>query len=171
MAAPKLVLVNETISELKALLKSTKPIFVPRLRMLIEIKKHETAGISKRDLADLVGVNHNSIQSWRSIYSNGGIKALISHRKTGYKKSIFTKEEHLAIKEKLHNPENGIRGYKELLQWVEKELGKDCKYNTLLKYCTKNFGSSIKVARKSHVKKDEEAVNSFKKTSKITVKT
>jgi len=171
MAAPKLVSVNESISELKAFMKSSKPFFVPRIRMLIEIKKHESTGISKRDLADLVGVNHNSIQSWRSIYSKGGIKSLLSHRKTGYKKSIFTKEEHQAIKEKLHDPENGIRGYKELLQWVENQLGKDCKYNTLLKYCTRNFGSSIKVARKSHIKKDEEAVDSFKKTSKTTAKT
>ena len=34
----------------------------------------------------------------------------------------------------------------------------------MLKYCMRNFGSSVKVARKSHVKKDEQAVNAFKKT-------
>ncbi|MFM7853175.1 MAG: hypothetical protein ACKO96_14945, partial [Flammeovirgaceae bacterium] len=39
------------------------------------------------------------------------------------------------------------------------------KYNTLLKYANREFGASVKVARKSHVKKDLEAVSSFKKTS------
>ncbi len=29
----------------------------------------------------------------------------------------------------------------------------------------KNFGSRVKVARKSHINKDEEAVNALKKTS------
>ena len=63
---------------------------------------------------------------------------------------------------KLNDPKNGIRGYSELLEWVKEELGKDMKYITLVKYTEFHFGSKIKVARKSHVKKDEEAVASFK---------
>ncbi len=39
------------------------------------------------------------------------------------------------------------------------------KYITLVKYTKRHFGTKIKVARKSHVKKDEEAVATFKKTS------
>ncbi len=66
---------------------------------------------------------------------------------------------------KLKDPKNGIRGYTELLEWVRKELFKDMKYITLVKYTQRHFGSKIKVARKSHVKKDEEAVAAFKKTS------
>jgi hypothetical protein len=38
------------------------------------------------------------------------------------------------------------------------------KYITLLKYAERHFGSKIKVARKSHVKKDDLRVESFKKT-------
>jgi transposase len=52
-----------------------------------------------------------------------------------------------------------------LQQWIEKEFNKEVKYNTILKYAMRNFGSSVKVARKSHVKKDELAVESFKKDS------
>jgi hypothetical protein len=64
----------------------------------------------------------------------------------------------------LNNPKNGIRGYTELLEWVNSELSKDMKYITLLKYAERHFGSKIKVARKSHVKKDDLRVESFKKT-------
>jgi len=39
------------------------------------------------------------------------------------------------------------------------------KYITLVKYTERHFGSKIKVARKSHVKKDDLQVESFKKTS------
>ena len=83
----------------------------------------------------------------------------------GFKKSVVSKEEHDKIANKLNDPKNGIRGYIELLDWVNKELSKDMKYITLVKYTERHFGSKIKVARKSHVKKDEEAVATFKKTS------
>ena len=58
-----------------------------------------------------------------------------------------------------------MRGYVELLDWVESTFKKEIKYNTLLKYTNREFGASVKVARKSHVKKDPEAVAAFKKTS------
>ena len=56
-------------------------------------------------------------------------------------------------------------GYVELLDWVENTFKKQIKYNTLLKYANREFGASVKVARKSHVNKDIEVVSTFKKTS------
>lgn len=134
------------------------------------MKKAEKTGISKRDLAAAAGVNHNSAQTWRSLYSKGGIKAICSHKRKGFKKSVFNKEEHDAIEKKLNDPKNGLSGYTALLDWVEKKFKKEVKYNTLLKYSIKNFGSKVKVARKSHINKDEQSVNSFKKTSVKPVK-
>lgn len=151
------------------MLKKAKPIFIPRIRMLIELKKSEQEGISKRALAELIGVNHNSIQTWRTEYQKNGIKGLLSHGRTGFKPSVFSTEEQKFIEKKLTDPTSGLRGYSELLQWIEKEFNNPVKYNTLLKHCRRNYDSRVKVARKSHVKKDEQAVNAFKKTSHITV--
>jgi len=164
MAAPKIIKVKESNAELKAFLKKSSNLIVPRLRMLIELKNHEESGISKRDLATLIGVNHNSIQTWRTMYEQGGLTYLCSHRKTGFRPSVFTKDEHNAIEAKLKDPMNGLRGYTELLTWIEQEFGKGVKYNTLLKYCIRKFGSRVKVARKSHVNKDDQAAEAFKKT-------
>ena len=164
MALPKQLVVKETLRELKSLLKKATPLIAPRLRALIEIKNNEKTGISKRDLAKLVGVDPNSIQTWRTLYSKGGIKAIQKHGKTGNRPSVFSKEEHQAIEVKLKNPTNGLRGYAELLTWVEHEFKKQVKYNPLMNYSIKNFGSKIKVARKSHINKDIEAVATFKKT-------
>lgn len=66
----------------------------------------------------------------------------------GFKKSVLSKEEHKKIELKLNDPKNGIRGYTELLGWVNKELSKDIKYITLLKYTQHHFGSKIIVAVK-----------------------
>jgi len=163
MAQPKIITVKETFSELKALLKKASPLIAPRIRTIIEIKKYEKEGISRRVLASIIGVDPNSIQTWRTLYCVGGIEAILKHNKKGFKASVFTKEEHLSIEKKLKDPKNGLRGYVELLDWVEKEFNKHIKYNTLLKYSIKNFGSKVKVARKSHINKDEEAVKTFKK--------
>lgn len=166
MALPFQITVQQTIPELRKLQRQHGELIGKRLLMLIEIKKHEKTGISKRELSRLTGINHNSIVKWRRLYNLSGIEPLLKHgRVGGFKKSVISKEEHNKIAQKLNDPKNGIRGYRELLEWVNKELSKDMKYITLVKYAERHFGSKIKVARKSHVKKDEEAVATFKKTS------
>lgn len=166
MAHPFQINVTQSISELRRLQRKSGPLIAKRLLMLIEIKRHEKTGISKRELSKITGINHNSIVKWRNIYKKEGIEPLLTHgRIGGFKKSVISKEEHAKIEKKLNDPKNGIRGYTELLEWVKKELGKDMKYITLLKYAQRHFGSKIKVARKSHVKKDDALVDTFKKTS------
>ncbi len=166
MALPFQITVKQTIQELRRLQRTNGELIAKRLLMLIEIKKHEKTGISKRALSRITGINHNSIVKWRKLYNLSGIEPLLKHgRVGGFKKSVISKEEHRKIEMKLNDPKNGIRGYTELLEWVNKELSKDMKYITLVKYTERHFGSKIKVARKSHVKKDQEAVATFKKTS------
>lgn len=160
--------VKETMSQLKVELKKAKPMFVPRIKMLIEMKKAGDAGISKRSLMELVGTGSQSIHNWRTMYKNGGLDLLLSHNRRGFKPSVFTKEERQQLQDVLENPTNYINGYVELNEWVKTEFNKEIKYNTLLKYCVRNFKSKVKVARKSHIKKDKEAVEAFKKTSVVS---
>ena len=172
MAHPFQITVKQTVAELRKLQRTCGELISKRLLMLIEIKKHEKTGISKRELSRITGINHNSIVKWRKLYTVSGIEPLLKHgRVGGFKKSVVSKEEHNKIAMKLNDPKNGIRGYTELLEWVNKELSKDMKYITLVKYAERHFGSKIKVARKSHVKKDQEAVATFKKTSLKNVRT
>lgn len=169
MALPKQVIVKESVKELNQLLKACKPLFVPRLRMLQVMKQSEVC-LSKNALAELVGANHNSIQKWRQMYLKGGLEGLLAHKTTASPPFMFTKEEQERIYKKLADPKGGIRGYKELLAWVEEELGKKVKYNSLMVFCRNQFGTKIKVARKSHIKKDDKAVATFKKTLVVSAK-
>ena len=164
MSSPKQIIIKESLAQLRKLQKDSIPMIATRIRVLIEFKKNEQTGISKRVVAGTVGVNHNSVQAWRALYEKAGIEALLNHDRKEGRPSSITADEHKLIEKKLHDPKNGLRGYVELLNWVEAEFNKTIKYNTLLKYSMRHFGSKVKVARKSHVKKDEEAVITFKKT-------
>ena len=170
MASPKQLHISESISELRKLQKASIPMIANRIKAIIEFKKHEKTGISKRAVADNIGVNHNSVQTWRKMYGHGGIEAILHYQKQSGRPSEISRAEHTQIEKKLKDPKNGLRGYVELLGWMETEFNKTFKYNTVLKYAYRHFQSKVKVARKSHVKKDEEAVAGFKKTLVKTVK-
>ena len=159
--------IKETLKELRSQLKMASLMIQPRIKMLIAMKQAGDKGISKRELMDSVGASSQSIHNWRTAYKQGGLEALVHNGRKGKagKPSIFTKEEHNKIEQKLKDPKNGLAGYVELQEWVAQEFQKEVKYNTILKYAARHFGSKVKVARKSHVKKDNEAVMTFKKTS------
>lgn len=169
MANALKILVKETLPDLKKLLKNSPGHHSPKLKMLIIIKQSEI-DLTKNELADQVGVNHNSIQSWRQKYLLGGIKALLTDGRIGFKPSVISKEAHEQIRIKLHNPQGAFTSFKDLQQWVDTHFVKGINYNSLRHYVKRHFGAKLKVARKSHVKKDKEAGQVFKKTSGRSVK-
>ena len=165
MSAPKLFSIKESESEIKKLIKSSTPFISKRFQALLVFKQHEKTGISKREVADEIGVNHNSIQTWRSAYISGGVEQLKHHLNTGYKPCLITASQEVVLKNKLEDPNNGIIGFVELLDWFNTTFDADIKYKTFHGIVVRKFEAKIKVARKVHVKKDEQAVEAFKKTS------
>ena len=65
MALPLKITISESIEQLRTLQRKNGELINKRLKVLIEIKKHEKTGISKRQLSDITGINHNSIVKWR----------------------------------------------------------------------------------------------------------
>ena len=164
MSAPKIFPIQESLSEIKKLMKGASPMIFKRLQALLAFKKSEFTGISKRLIATELGVNHNSIQTWRRIYIEGGIEQLMGHSKTGFKPCTITKEQEEAIKEQMNNPENGFAGFVELLDWFDTKFETTTNYKTFHGFVVRKFNAKVKVARKVHIKKDVEAVATFKKT-------
>ncbi len=92
MALPFQLTVKETIVALRKLQRTNKDLISKRLHMLIEIKKHEKTGISKRELSRITGINHNSIVKWRKLYKLSGIEPLLKHgRVGGVRKALLVK--------------------------------------------------------------------------------
>lgn len=165
MSAPKTFIIKESEKDIRLRMKKSIPMLSKRLHALLIFKQHEKEGISKREVAEQTGVNHNSIQTWRAAYIEGGIKQLLSHQKAGYKPSVITAEQDTALKEHLHKPDNGTVGFVELLGWFNKRFNSRVNYKTLHGYVTRNYKAKIKTARKTHIKKDAAAGEAFKKTS------
>ena len=165
MSAPKSFRIKESENAIKKLIKSSNVMIGKRLHALLVFKRHEASGISKREVADDIGVDHNSVQTWRTSYIDGGIKALMSHSKTGFKPSKINKKQEKVLKGKLSDASNGIVGFNELLDWFNTSFKTDINYKTFHGFVVRKFQAKIKVARKSHIKKDHAAVEAFKKTS------
>lgn len=165
MATPKNFQIKESASQIKRMMQTAHPMIRKRLQALLVFKQHENEGISKREVALQIGVNHNSVQTWRKAYIDGGISSLISHSKKCNVISVISKEQELIIREQLHNPNNGFVGFTEFLQWFNQSQNTDIKYKTFHAFLVRKFNAKVKVARKSHVKKDQQAVEDFKKTS------
>lgn len=166
MSKPTVIKVKESIKEIKSLQRKHGALISKRLQILLVIKQNEQLSLSKRELSMQTGINHNTILKWRNVYNQQGIGPFLVHgRIGGFKPSVISPTEHKKIEAILNNPKNNIRGYKELLEWVNEEFSKDLIYITLVKYVERHFKTKIKVARKSHVKKDPAMVEAFKKTS------
>ena len=165
MSAPKLFIIKETESEIEKQIKSSTRIISKRFQALLVFKHYENLGVSKRQVADEIGVNHNSIQTWRSAYISGGIQQLKAHANIGYKPLFINANQEKALEQKLNDPNNGVVRFVELLDWYNKSFNSEIKYKTFHGLVVRKFNIKIKEARKIHVKKDVEAVEAFKKTS------
>ena len=166
MAFPKRFAIKEDMVTLrKALGRSGSEMISKRIRALILFKVHEETGISKAEVAARIGMDPGSAVQWRNAYIKGGLAGMLAHGKKGNRPSVIEPHQREALREKLHDPRNGLRGYTELVAWFNAHFGTEVKYKTLNQFVNRNFGASCKVARKSHVKKDAQAVETFKKTS------
>src|ERR1017187_2442551 len=164
MANALTVTIKEPMAKLKALLKLQPLHLKSRVQMLIIMKKSDRP-LGKNDLALQLGVNHNSIQTWRKSYMDGGINQLLKYKRTSNMKPLINSLLKKKIESKLNNPTQGFRSYKEMHDWIKENFLPEIHYQTVNKYVKRTFGAKLKVARKSHINKNPEAIKSFKKNS------
>lgn len=169
MAHSKTIVVKETLKELRAELKKAPSHFVLKIRMLIEIKQSELS-YSKNELAGLIGVNHNSIQAWRTTYINEGLSGLLKDGRIGFKKPLLSTSSYKKIEKLLLSEQAHFTSYKQLHHWVDANLQKGINYNSLRHFVKRVFGAKLKVARKSHINKSVNDGILFKKTLRKNVK-
>lgn len=157
----KTLSIKESTLDLKRLQKQQPSYLSIRLQMLLLMKTKSVH--SKRGLSDSLGVSANTIQSWKTMYDIGGLIGLLDYKRGGNKLSVIAGSNEKKILSKLSDPHNAPGSFKELQQWVDENLIKGINYHTLNKFVKRKYNAKIKVARKSHVSKDEQAVSAFKK--------
>lgn len=157
--------IAESLLQLKKLLPKEQSITNrSRIKMLILIKDKEA--IYTKDLVPRLKHCRKTIYNCLKLYRDGGLESLLSSNRGGNNTPLIEQRTKQALAAKLSDPSTQITSYTELLDWVQQHYQSNIKYATLYKHCRVHHQSVLKVARKSHHKKDELAVEAFKKAAR-----
>ncbi|MFS4418649.1 winged helix-turn-helix domain-containing protein [Maribacter sp. 2307ULW6-5] len=132
-----------------------------RLNFMIMLKENEIPSMS--GMAGRLGVTLATLDNWSAIYRGSGLKGLLAPETRGKGSKLISGEVHEALRRRVEDPNDGFRGYWDAHQWVQEEFGIRISYNWLREYMREKFKTRLKMPRKSNVKKDEKAVEVFKK--------
>ena len=156
--------IKESQSELLALKQSSKNSYSKnRLQALLLIKTESFK--TRKEVALAIGIHKRTLEHWTKEYTQYGINSYIKDSRGGSRKSCMSKESHQRLEQKVNDSKQPFLGYKDALLWFRENISEDMKYNTLRTYLIRHFGTKLKTPRKSHYKKDEQAIEAFKKTS------
>ena len=135
--------------------KTTTDRIQGRLKALILIKSGKVD--YQLQLASKLGFTEKTIREWLKLYQHSGLSSLIKLNVGGNRKLSFGQSTKDFIADNLSNPQTTITSYTELQQLILDKYGEKVNYKTLHGYCTRHFNSKLKVSRKSHYKKDDQA--------------
>ena len=158
------VIILESVTELENLFKTHKNFKIrQRIKSLIYTKEQKFT--TQKALAEFLDIDYATLKRWFKKYKVNGINSLLKLESGGNYKGVISKELHLSLEQKLNDSNNPLLGYWHAVQWVKDTHNQDIHYQTLRGYLIRHFQSKKKHPRKSHYKKDEQALEVFKKTS------
>jgi hypothetical protein len=104
------------------------------------------------------------IQTWKRLYEKDSLKGLLNYQRGKNKSNgSITEPIHAAIREQLSSPTSAFTSYRALHEWVKENHLPEVGYQTVYLHAKVRLKAKLKVARKSHIKKDVATVDGFKK--------
>jgi transposase len=144
--------------------KTSTDMYRAKIKTLLLIKSGKYK--YKREWSSKLGYCEHTIKRWLSLYEKDGYSSYLQVNFKGNAVKKISNELSEAIFKELNNPKTTITSYVELFALMKEKYKVDFPYITLYDHCRKKYNSVLKVSRKSHYKKDEEAVEAFKKLQK-----
>ena len=161
MAILQSITVREPAEQLTILLGTSSPSIKPRIKMLLAIINGTTA---TNELAHKTKANRDSIRNWKNIYRSAGLNGLLKEGRGGKRHGALDEQQKAKLEKKLSDPKDGFTSYKQATEWINATFGVAMNYHAVNMYLKRNFGTKLKVARMTHVNKDDSAAALFKKT-------
>lgn len=156
--------ITESVEDLRALKQKAPSYRVKtRIESLILIKGNTFNNLN--EIAIHLSLNVRTLNNWLKDYYDNGVESLFHIGSGGKRRCNVDSQLHDALSLKLHNLEEPFLSYSDAVKWVQKNYNQTIKYTTLRKYLVVHFKSKLKQPRKSHYKKDDEAIAAFKKTA------
>lgn len=132
---------------------------IKTLLYLVTKKYHYQSDIAKK-----LGRTEKTIRDWLKLYATRGFDALITVKSGGNNTRTLSDKVIELIAEKVTDSSTRITSYIELQLLLEEQTGEKIAYGALYSHCRRKFKTKLKVARKSHYKKDPNAEAFFKNT-------
>lgn len=152
-------LIEESDKELLSKQRSTSKVVVfQRLQMLRLLKSSRAKTLVAA--APLVGATERSLQRWWKQYRQQGLQSLLEVAPTRQPKLSLTQQQALVEEA----GKGGFSTIHEIVDWVEQSFGIHYTQVGMWKL-VKRLNIKKKTARPTHVLKDEQASERFKKTS------
>jgi transposase len=148
----------------KSLSKFHESLKKDRIKTLIYVKTNQY--FFQSDIAKKLGRTEKTVRNWLNDYSKNGFSGLLQVRSGGNNTRTISDAMILSIEKKITDVKTTITSYVELKLLLEEELNQEIDYGALYSHCRRKYKSKLKVARKSHYKKDENAEAFFKKPGK-----
>jgi transposase len=159
------ITIKEPVAFLKrAYSKTQSRLQQDRIKTLLYVaskKYHYQSDIAKR-----LGRSEKTIRNWLQLYSISGFDALILVSSGGNNKRTLSDKVITLIEREVTNSKTTITSYVELLLLLEEQTQEKIAYGALYSHCRRKFKTKLKVARKSHYKKDQDAEAFFKNTGR-----
>lgn len=156
--------IKESVKELRSSLKLQQlNKNRDRIRSLIHLQENTFA--SRELLCLHLGITLRTLERWLNLYMKGGLSSLLLSEKRDRKSYLIPDKVDVALAKRVNDKECGFASYVEAQKWVASEFGLELKYNTIREHLIRYHKTKIKSPRKSHIKKDDKAVEAFLKTS------
>jgi transposase len=143
-------------------LKTTSRLQQDRIKTLIYLankKYNYQSAIAKK-----LGRTEKTIRDWLKRYTSEGFEALIAVNSGGNNTRTLSDKVIALIEQNVTDSNTTITSYVELQLLLEEQTQESIAYGALYSHCRRKFKTKLKVARKSHYKKDPNAEAFFKNT-------
>jgi transposase len=122
----------------------------PRLQTLYLLARGQAQ--TRQAVAQLLGVQRNTIGHWLDIYAAGGLETLLTLYMPAGKPLSLPPDVLASLEQALRQPA-GFASYEALRQWVQATHPREVNYHTLYTIVRTRFKTKLKVPRPSHTKK------------------
>lgn len=168
MAGVTAIEVKESLDELTQQLCQVKsPSAKERLQVLYWLKQDNAPSISA--IAKAVGKHRNTLQTWLSMYREGGVEAMLEIKKSPGGVRVIPGWAEAALAKRLQEPEHGFASYGAVQQWLAESLGVEAEYHAVYQMTRYRLKAKLKVARPQNSKQDSEQRETFKKNLQTTL--
>lgn len=155
--------VQESLDDLTEQLRQAQtPTVKERLQVLYWLKQENPPSVTT--IAQAIGKHRSTVQTWLSMYRDGGVEAMLAIKKSPGGVRVIPQWAENALDKRLQDPNHGLGSYGEVQQWLSQTLGVEAKYHAVYQMTHYRLKAKLKVARPQHDLQDKEQREAFKKT-------